>query len=102
MKTLKQLAQDALDVQSACNLSGVAHGYSRAMTDLGEHVSGTDAKNSHPIAVLWADKIASLTGIQDIGNDTAMKAYDWAYAEIAKVDVVSNFMQDHIIVRVVR
>ena len=76
-KTLKQLAQDALNVQDACNLSGVAHGFSRffdALSDLDPHM-GTDAKNAHPIAKLWSDKIAHLTGTQTIGNDAVMAAY---------------------------
>jgi len=78
-RTLKELAKEALDVQDACNLSGVAHGFARAMTDLGEHTNGTDARNKHPVAVLWADKIAHLTGTQDLGNDVTTKAYSWAY-----------------------
>lgn len=78
-KTLKQLAQEALDVQNACNLSGVAQAFARAMIDLGEHTKGTDERNRHPVAVLWADKIAHLTGTQDLGNDVTTKAYSWAY-----------------------
>lgn len=78
-RTLKELAKEALDVQDACNLSGVAHGFARAMTDLGEHTRGTDERNKHPVAVLWADKIAHLTGTQDLGNDVTTKAYSWAY-----------------------
>ena len=65
MKTLKQLAQEALDVQNACNLSGVAHSFARAMTDLADHGIHGDARNTHPISVLWADKIAHLTRTQD-------------------------------------
>jgi hypothetical protein len=82
-KTIEQLAQEALDVQSACNLCGVVQSFARAMVDLGEHVKGTDARNSHPISVLWADKVAHLAGIQDIGNDATMKAYGAAYDIVA-------------------
>lgn len=78
-RTLKELAKEALDVQDACNLSGVAHGFARAMGDLGEHTKGTDERNRHPVAVLWADKIANLTGTQDLGNDVTTKAYSWAH-----------------------
>lgn len=72
-----QLAQEALDVQNACNLSGVVHGFSRAITNLRElnPSEGTDWINGHPICLLWADKIAHLTGTQDIGNDRVMTAY---------------------------
>ena len=79
-KTIKELAQEALDVQNACNLTAVIQSFARAMIDLGKHVKGTDARNSHPVTVLWADKVAHLTGIQDIGNDATMKAYNAVYA----------------------
>ena len=78
-KTLKQLAQDALDVQNACNLCGVAQAFAKVMLDLGEHTNGTDARNRHPVAILWADKIAHLTGTQELGNDATTKAYSWAH-----------------------
>jgi len=74
-KTIKQLAQEALDVQNACNLCGVVQSFARAMIDLGEHTKGTDERNQHPVSVLWADKVAHLTGTQAIGNDAVMKAY---------------------------
>lgn len=74
-KSLKELAQDALNVQDACNLSGVAHDFARCMSDLCEHGLDTEARNKHPIAQLWADKIAHLTGTQSLGNDAVMAAY---------------------------
>lgn len=82
-RTLRELAQEALDVQDACNLSGVVHGFSRAMHDLCEHVHGTDARNRHPICVLWADKIAHLTGTQYAEFDVTDKAWQ-AVEKIAK------------------
>lgn len=76
-RTLNELAKEALLVQDACNLSGVVLGMSRAIADLREHVKGgNDALHSHPIVLLWADKVAHLTGTQDIGNSKVMKAYD--------------------------
>lgn len=69
-RTLKELAQEALDVQDACNLSGVIHGWSRSITDLRAIVEketgasfSTDTLNRHPVNVLWADKVASLAGV---------------------------------------
>ena len=81
---MPQLAADALAVQDACNLSGVAHGFARAMSDLRVVTPGlgTDAWNNHHIAVLWADKIASLTGTQaqaHLGDDRIALAYRWAH-----------------------
>lgn len=74
MKTLKQLAQDALDVQNACNLSGVVKGFDRAIADLKSQL-GSDI-NHHPIVLLWLDKIASLTGTQANDICAMSKAYD--------------------------
>lgn len=72
-RTIKQLCQESLDVQNASNLSGVVHSFARALVDLREAL-GT-SPNDHPIAVLWADKIAQLTGIQNLGDDRVMDAY---------------------------
>lgn len=67
MRTLKQLAEEAVLVQDACNLSGVVHAFSQAMRDLREIArregwESTARLNQHPIAVLYSSKIASLTG----------------------------------------
>lgn len=75
-RPLYQLAQEALDVQDACNLCAVVQGFARAMLDLGTHTSGTDERNTHPVAVLWADKVAHLTGTQAPGiGGTVAEAY---------------------------
>ena len=64
-RTLRQLAQEALDVQNACNLCGVAQSFARAMIDLHGHCpAGTDERNTHPITIAWLDKMNSLAGIQ--------------------------------------
>lgn len=71
---LKRAAKDALTVQDACNLSGVVHAFSRAMSVVRESTNGTDEANTHPIAVLFADKIMDLVGRP--GMDNYGKAYD--------------------------
>jgi len=77
MRTIKTLAQESLDVQDACNLCAVAQGFARCMSDLLKHdLGGTDATNTHPIALLWADKIAHLTGTQTLGGEAMMQAYE--------------------------
>lgn len=45
------------------------------MSELCSLVPGTDARNQHPVAILWADKIAHLTGTQNFDNDVVTKAY---------------------------
>lgn len=67
--------KNAILVQDACNLSGVVHSFSQAMTKIwatleAEGRASTNAANSHPIAVLYASKIASLTGCSNLGYFT--------------------------------
>ncbi len=75
---LRHAAREAILVQDACNLSGVVHSFSRVMSLLSEISNrqrrGTDWKNHHPIAVLYASKIASLTGAEV--SNVYSKAYD--------------------------
>jgi hypothetical protein len=81
MKTWKELAQEAINVQDACNLSGVVHSFSRTITEVRELLraegkESTDNINSHPVCVLFSSKIASLTGSES-GMEFA-KSYEWA------------------------
>lgn len=64
-RTLAQLAREAIDIQSACNLSGLVHGWSRSARRLREllKTAGTDEINHHPVNQLWADKLYDLTGM---------------------------------------
>jgi len=86
-KSLKQLAQDAIDVQDACNLSGVVYGFARAMESLCEHVSSSAERNTHPVAVLWASKIASLTRCE---SDLSMGRSVFSCAYNACADLVGG------------
>lgn len=65
---MAELAREAIGVQDASNLSGVAHGFARAMSRLralleAEGWPGQENYHHHPIAVLWVDKLQSLTGV---------------------------------------
>jgi hypothetical protein len=85
MRSLKDLAQLALNVQDACNLSGVVHSFSGVITDVranleAEGKGGTDAVNQHPICVLFSSKIASLTNSET--SSTFSLAYEWAKNEV--------------------
>jgi len=79
VRTLKELAQEALDVQDACNLSGVAQGFAQAMIDLRRECPGasTDWYNQHWISKLWADKINDLARCYD--SDVMAEAYEKVY-----------------------
>jgi hypothetical protein len=85
MRTIKELAREALDIQNAVNLVGLAKSFARAMTDLAGYVSDTVERNHHPVTVLWLDKMCQLAGIQIIGsasrqltNLVISNAYAWA------------------------
>lgn len=53
--------KDARAVQDACNLSGVVFSFARHMQTLCDMGLDTERKNNHPVSVLFASKIASLT-----------------------------------------
>jgi hypothetical protein len=82
MKTIRDIAQSALDVQNASNLSGVVHSFSKLMTLLGEQGLNSEEKNRHPAVILYSNKIASLCGSES-GAEFA-RAYEWAMREIEK------------------
>ena len=72
---------NALDVQSASNLSGVVLQFARDMEQVNEEVrasgGGTEQVNRHPVCRLYAEQIAWLTGGGGCGNpDTYTQAYD--------------------------
>jgi hypothetical protein len=80
-KQLQELAKQAIAIQDACNLSGVVHSFSAALTKLRE-VTGSGI-NEHPITIVWLDKLNSLAGIQDSCVNIIRaydKVYDWADA----------------------
>jgi hypothetical protein len=72
--SLRELAQDALDMQDACNLCGVAQDFAKAMLELGEHCpEGTKQRNTHPVTKLWVDKLISLSGQADMDTYNTVK-----------------------------
>ena len=64
-RTEAQLLREAIQVQDACNLSGVVHSFSRAISDLWEIARakehGTEWVNTHPVSILYSDKIRHLS-----------------------------------------
>ena len=87
MRTMKDLCQEALDVQDACNLSGVVHSFSRTITELRTLVEqepgfSTDKLNRHPVCVMFSSKIASLTGSE--GYTNFKEAYAFCQQQAAK------------------
>jgi hypothetical protein len=67
--TMKEAAQTALDVQDACNLSGVLNSFASIVMDViwpeaHRTAHGTEWVNTHPIVTLFLDKLASLNRSQ--------------------------------------
>lgn len=84
-RTLQALAQEALQVQDACNLLGVSKGFAKAVQEVWENMKAVEvpAENKyasmddlrqHPIVLLWVDKIHSMTVLLD--SQSFSKAYD--------------------------
>ena len=66
---MKGHCRDAIQVQDACNLSGVVHSMAEAMESVCGMANrlgkGTTWKNRHPVIVLFAAKVAHLAGLSD-------------------------------------
>jgi len=78
MRSLRELAQEAVAIQNACNACGLAGGLQRALSDLYGHAReqghGTKWVNEHHITRLWVDKLASLAGLS---TDLCSDSYHW-------------------------
>ena len=63
---MSSIYRNALDVQSASNLSGVVLQFARDMKRINEETraggGGTEQANRHPVCRLYAEQIAWLTG----------------------------------------
>ena len=78
--TLQDAAKQALEVQNACNISGVVHSFSHILSDTlwpaaREGNRGSDWVNQHPISKLFAEKIADLSRV-DYGSLAFSDAMD--------------------------
>ncbi len=74
--TEAQICRDALAVQDACNLSGVLRSFHEAALWLLSNTKCTDSVNTHPAMKLFADKVASMTGMQGNSMTAFSRAYD--------------------------
>jgi len=66
----KELILEAIQVQDACNLSGVVNSFYKALTELRAlpECNGTAWINQHRVSRLYADKIKSLSGDLELGD----------------------------------
>lgn len=84
-RTIVDLAREALNVQDACNLSGVVLGFGRSVLRLrrlleAEGSCSSEKLNRHPVCVLWSNKIESMTG------ERFSEAYSWVSALISQAE----------------
>jgi hypothetical protein len=77
-KTLAQLANEALEVQNACNLSGVAHSFSGVLRQLRVLMpdAGTAEINQHCITKMWVSKLHDLARMGLSDPDAFREAYN--------------------------
>ena len=75
---MQRAYDDALVVQSACNLSGVVFSFARHMETICDEcrMQGTDAKNTHPVVRLFVTQLMWLAFRQIVDDhDLYSKAY---------------------------
>jgi len=65
-RPIQELAQQALDVQDASNLSGVVASFAKVLDDLWQHATaighGTEWVNQHQITRAFTSKLVALSG----------------------------------------
>ncbi len=79
MTPYQKAHKNALEVQDACNFSGVLLSFARDMEHVREHMRqegsyGSLAFATHPVAILYMDKLADLQRRPDL--DVLSRAYD--------------------------
>ena len=93
MPISKTTWQQALDSQTACNLSALAHFLVRVLDELRANgIKGTDDLNTHAIVRLVVAQMAHLAfGTFDCGTgDSWLRAYQLAEAETERRDEVDR------------
>lgn len=88
MRTIKELAAEALLVQDASNLKGIVAGFHRALCDLDVALlerAGAGCNivslRQHPIVRLWISKINDMT----FGDSTSLDDYHDATVECERL-----------------
>jgi hypothetical protein len=82
--------QNAMDVQSASNLSGIVLQFARDMKEINAEVrasgGGTEQVNKHAVCRLYAEQIAWLTGAGSCsGQATYIQAHDACQRKVEEV-----------------
>lgn len=80
MRPMKEIAEEAIEIQNVVNLTAVVRCFMKAIEEVRLHLraegkEGTDAVNMHPVCLMYSSKIASLT-YSESPTEFA-RAYDW-------------------------
>jgi len=72
----RNIYQDAIDVQDACNISGVVNSLmNEVLPAVRQEITGTVAIARHPAVVMFVSKLGELTGLGGGDMDTFSEAY---------------------------
>jgi hypothetical protein len=91
-RTMAQLAQEAIDIQNACNIMGISKSFAKVVQEVRDLIEVDRKKNpvsftrhenvnSHPVVRLWASKIHDMCSVS-IEEDVA---YSEAYLECQRL-----------------
>jgi hypothetical protein len=81
--TVQQAAQQALQVQDACNISGVVRSMVQVIDAIRD--GGTRSISEHPAVYLFAYKVMALTGHEPLDQWEAYGAAETACKAMAEV-----------------
>jgi hypothetical protein len=80
---MMNIYKEAIEVQDACNLSGVIHSFSKVMDEIWKEAKdngeGTYYVNHHPVAIMFSSKISSLTGQNEVYGEPEHHSVNKAY-----------------------
>lgn len=80
VRTWKEMGAEAIAIQDACNLSGIAISFAQVVLEVlrrleAEGQGGRGNVAQHPVITMWMSKIVSLTRYDD--GLMFSRAYDW-------------------------
>ncbi len=78
---MRNIYQTALDVQDACNMSGVLFSFAECMktinAEMREQGKGEDYRRKHPVVILFLSKLNDMAGFStDTSFSSFLPAYD--------------------------
>ena len=80
--TYKKAIQDTWLMFDACNLLGIAHAFPEVLK-----VTRTNNPNTDPIAILWIEKMAELTGHCFTHDESWRASYEFLKQESVRLGI---------------